>query len=375
MKTTLHWLFILLIFVQACKQAPAPEPSDKSFLTGEKHLVLMNPTVNNLRTFLFLTKEGIFSLPETYRVVGVFHERAAYDYALTQEFIGEEELGQITLLGISAGLSNDNLYAENEATPLFREIFEQSEGILFFGGPDLPPATYGKNMSLLTVVTDPYRHYLELSLMFHLLGGHQNEEFRPFLEDKPHYGILGICLGMQTMNVATGGTLIQDIPFEVYGHTTVEATLEADPQTLHRNYYRNYSLDNEVSFYSAHQIRIEGGHLATVNEGIGELPYVWSSHHQAAKELGKGLKVTAWSMDGRIAEAIEHTSYPHVLGVQFHPEYRDLYRPESKITFIPEQPDPQSFIDLFPGEKGETFHRNFWKHIAGWFSAEAELNP
>ncbi|MBW6497920.1 MAG: gamma-glutamyl-gamma-aminobutyrate hydrolase family protein [Bacteroidales bacterium] len=369
---TLRWLFILLIFVQACKQAPAPDPTTESFSTGKKHLVLMNPTVNNLRTFLFLTKEGIFPLPETYMVVGVFHESAAYDFDLSQAFIEEEELGQMTLLGISARLSTDNLFAENEATPLFREIFEKSEGIIFFGGPDLPPATYGEPMNLLTVVTDPHRHYLELSLMFHLLGGTQNEEFRPFLDDKPDYRILGICLGMQTMNVATGGTLIQDIPFEVYGHTYVEAALEADPQTLHRNYYRNYSLDNEVSFYSAHQIRIEGGHLVSANEGIGELPYVWSSHHQAAKELGKGLKVTAWSLDGRIAEAVEHTSYPNVLGVQFHPEYRDLYRPESKITFSPEQPDPQSFIDLFPGEMGETFHRNFWKYIAGWFSAESK---
>ncbi len=371
MKTA-RWFFVLFIIVQACTQAPRQEQPAETFLAGEKHLVLMNPTVNNLRTFLFLTQEGIFPLPETYRIVGVFHESASYDFKLSQAFIKQEGLTNVALLGISARLTNDNLYAENEATPLFREILEQSEGIIFFGGPDLPPATYGESMSLLTLVTDPHRHYLELSLMFHLLGGTQNEAFVPYLEDKPDYRILGICLGMQTMNVATGGTLTQDIPFEVYGHTTVEATLEADPQTLHRNYYRNYSLDEQVSFYSAHQVRIEAGHLALINQGIGALPYVWSSHHQAAKELGKGLKVTAWSMDGKIAEAIEHTYYPNVLGVQFHPEYRDLYRPESKITFSPEQPDPQSFIDLFPGEMGETFHRNFWKHIAGWFSVEAK---
>jgi len=372
MKTA-RWFFVLLIIVQACTQAPRQEQQPaETFLAGEKHLVLMSPTVNNLRTFLFLTREGIFPLPESYRVVGVFHESANYDFGESAAFIKEEGLDNVALLGIPARLTTGNLFAENEATPLFREIFEKSEGIMFFGGPDLPPATYGEPMSLLTVVNDPHRHYLELSLMFHFLGSTQNEAFVPYLDDKPDYRILGICLGMQTMNVATGGTMIQDIPFEVYGHTTVEATLEADPQTLHRNYFRNYSLDNQVSFYSAHQIRIEAGHLELINQGIGELPYVWSSHHQAVKETGKGLRISAWSIDGKIAEAIEHTSYPNVLGVQFHPEFRDLYRPESKITFSPEQNDPQSFIDLFPGEKGETFHRNFWKHIAEWFSAEAK---
>lgn len=371
MKIT-RWLIVLSIFIQACAPANEKAKQTKPFIGGEKHIVLMNPTVNNLRTFLFLTGEAIFPLPAGYRVVGVFHESAAYDFGQSTAFIEEEGLTNVTLLGISARLNTDNLYAENEATPLFREIFEQSEGIIFFGGPDLPPATYGEPMSLLTVVTDPHRHYLELSLIFHLLGGTQNEAFVPYLDDKPDYRILGICLGMQTMNVATGGTLIQDIPFEVYGQTTVEAALEADPQALHRNYYRNYSLDERVSFYSYHQIRIDEGHLARVNEGIGALPFVWSSHHQAVKETGKGLKITAWSMDGKIAEAIEHNSYPNVLGVQFHPEFRDLYRPESKITFSPEQPDTQSFIDLFPGEKGETFHFNFWKHVASWYPAKAE---
>jgi hypothetical protein len=62
------------------------------------------------------------------------------------------------------------------------------------------------------VITDPHRHYLELSFLFHLLGGFQDESFLPLLEERPEYPVLGICLGMQSMNVATGGDMIRIFP-------------------------------------------------------------------------------------------------------------------------------------------------------------------
>jgi len=364
--------FILVIFFQACQPAQKKHSGTKVFIEGEKHIVVMHPTINNLRTFLFLTGEGIFPLPEGYRVVGVYHESANYDYQLSADFIRDEGLEQIVLLGISPVLDTESLYRENDCTPLFREIFEKTEGVVFFGGPDIPPVTYREPLNLLTVITDPNRHYLELSFMFHLLGGSQNEAFIPLLEEKPDFRILGICLGMQTMNVATGGTMTQDIPFEIYGMTTVEEVLASDQQMRHRNYYTNYSLDRNVTPDNYHQVEITGGHLAAINNGIGQWPYVLSSHHQAAKDLGKGLKVTAWSMDGKIVEALEHEKYPHVVGVQFHPEVRDLYKPESKINVRPFEPGTHSYLDLYPDELGETFHRNFWKQIAAWYPAKAD---
>lgn len=371
MKIT-RWFIVLFIFIQACTPAADTAKQAEPFIEGEKHIVIMHPTVNNLRTFLFLTGEGIFPLPETYRVVGVFHESASYNYQLSADFIKEEGLEHIALLGIAPALENENLFRENAGTPLFREIFEKAEGVIFFGGPDLPPATYGEPLNLLTVITDPFRHYLELSLMFHLLGGSQNEAFVPLMEEKPDFRILGICLGMQTMNVATGGNMVQDIPFELYGMQTVEEILASDQQMRHRNYYTNYSLDKNVTSDNYHQVEITGGHLAAINNGIGQLPYVLSSHHQAAKELGKGMKVTAWSMDGKIVEALEHEKYPHVVGIQFHPEVRDLYKADSKINVRPFEPGSLSYLDQYPGELGETFHRNFWKHIASWYPAKAE---
>lgn len=372
MMRKIKWILILLLLVQACKTSQEPVTETPVFLEGEKHFVIMHPTVNNLKTFLFLKGEGIFPLPDEFRVVGVFHESGSYDYQQSAEFLREQGIENIALMGVSPVLNPGNLYAENECTPAFREVFEHSEGIIFFGGPDIPPAAYGEPMNLLTVVTDPNRHFMEISMLFHLLGGAQNESFTPFLEEKPDYGILGICLGMQSMNVATGGTMVQDIPTEIYGLQAIEDILEADQQMRHRNYQTNYSLDRMVTPDNYHRVNITGGHLAEINEGMGELPYVLSSHHQAVEKIGKGLKVTAWSMDGKIVEAMEHEKYPHVLGVQFHPEVRDLYQRESKITVRPFEPGIQSYLDLYPDKLGETFHQRFWKHIAGWYFPEKE---
>jgi putative glutamine amidotransferase len=78
------------------------------------------------------------------------------------------------------------------------------------------------------------------------LGGYGNEDFEPFLKEKPKYLVTGFCLGMQTMNVATGGTLIQDIPAEIYGATTSEKTLEIGRANLHRNYWQEV-VDDSLS--------------------------------------------------------------------------------------------------------------------------------
>lgn len=364
----IKWILIFVLLVQACKPAPEQEAERPVFTEGERHLIIMHPTTNNLRTFLFLKERGIFPIPDDLKVVGVYHESGSYDYQQSAEFLREEGIEDIALMGISPRLNPENLYGENACTPEFREIFAHSGGIIFFGGPDIPPAAYGEPMNLLTVVTDPNRHFLEVSMLFHLLGGSQNEGFTPFLEEKPDYGILGICLGMQSMNVATGGTMVQDIPTEIYGQQAIEDILETDQQMRHRNYQTNYSLDNTVSYYEPHQVNILTGQLAEVNRGEGQMPYVLSSHHQAAEKIGKGLKVTALSMDGKIVEALEHEQYPQVLGVQFHPELPYIYKQEHKITMVPFEAGNTSYLDQYPGPLGETFHLNFWKHIASWFT-------
>ena len=367
MKKT-KWIAIPVLALHLCICCDAQSVADSPFIEGEKHLVLMNPTVDNLRTFLNLTEKDILILPPELKVVGIFHSKSSYNFAQSDTFIANGKHHNIRLWKLAIPLSPSLLFTENAGSAAFREIFEKSEGVIFFGGPDIPPEIYGEQMNLLTVVTDPYRNYLELSLLFHLLGGSQNEDFTPFLEDKPEYRILGICLGMQTMNVACGGTLFQDIPSQVYGHTTVEDTLAAERQTLHRNYYRGFALDNSVTAYTCHQITIETGLLADANAGISDLPHVWSSHHQAVKKLGGNLKPTAWSLDGRVIEAIEHKFYPNVLGVQFHPERVEIYDAEHGIKQFAGQRALQSFQHMYPAEHGERFHQNFWHQISDWFT-------
>ncbi len=330
----------------------------------DKFIVIMHPTVDNIRTWIYLTSEGILPVEPDIKLLGVYSDHASYDYSRTDDYIRMNGYDHISLLGIGSSMEIDHLFSENVNTEIFRMVFQMAKGILFFGGPDIPPAIYGDEMNLLTVVTDPHRHYLEVSFLFHLLGGYQNEDHIPFLEENRELPLLGICLGMQTMNVATGGTMIQDIPSDIYGKNSVEQVLAMDSDQQHRNYYSAFRIDQDVAARSFHRILVEEeSHLEQVLADNQTLPYVLSSHHQAIDRLGKGFWVTARSSDSKIIEAIEHVRYPNVMGIQFHPEVITLYEQESKITFAPGEDAVNSFIDLYPGPEGEEFHLNFWKYF------------
>ncbi len=357
-------VFLVLFACNGHKEFQIREP----FQDDAKYIVLMHPTVFNLERFQFLTENNIFTLPENYRAVGVYHRSASYDYNLSYDHISENRLENISMYGLKPDLEESNLFLMNSLSEDFRKIFENSEGIIFFGGPDIPPSIYGYPTSLLTVITDPHRHYMELSFLFHLLGGFQDENFEPLLEQKPDYRILGICLGMQTMNIATGGTMYQDIPTELYDVHTVEDVLVQPADEQHRNYQIHYRLDRDVFPYSFHRIRVEEGSIMeAVNEGTEITPYIASSHHQALKKIGKGWKVTAWSMDNKVVEAIEHEKYPNVFGIQFHPEVIRLYE-EEPLIMVPNQTDGKSFFEAYPGELGVDFHLRFWKHVGGIYN-------
>ncbi len=77
-----------------------------------------------------------------------------------------------------------------------------------------------------------------------------------------------------------------------------------------------------------HRIRLGRDSVFVRRMGFsgGDLPFVATAHHQAIAKLGAGLRVTATSLDGKIVEAVEHTRFANVLGIQFHPERHTLYR-------------------------------------------------
>lgn len=238
------------------------------------------------------------------------------------------------------------------------------------GGPDIPPVTYNEKVHLLTSVTDPFRHYGELSYLFHLLGGRQDQDWIPFMEKNRDYLISGICLGMQTMHVATGGSMVQDIPTEIYQTWMAEDLLEGEPDQMHRNYADklNEGCDAPTS-YHFHKVKLEKKEVLT--KGIAfksqTAPLVLSSHHQALEDLGKDWVVAATSMDEKIIEAIQHSKYPHVLGVQFHPEKPGLFDPAVK--------HPQNckstinFQESIKGTDSYAFHLAYWKYLASILQA------
>ncbi len=165
------------------------------------------------------------------------------------------------------------------------DALDRLDGLILAGGADIDPSSYGAKPHPKTNRTVPERDRSEIGLA------------RGAIErDMP---VLGICRGMQLINVALGGTLHQHVP-ELTGHED------------HRR--------NPGSFDdSDHDVRLEPGSLAALAAGE-ELHGTKSHHHQGVDEIGEGLVVTGYSTLDELPEAIEAPSRRFVLGVQWHPE-------------------------------------------------------
>lgn len=165
------------------------------------------------------------------------------------------------------------------------------DGFLFPGGGDFDPDWYGEAL-LPELQPDPTaidRDSQALALDFIR---------RAVASGKP---ILGICLGMQVLNVALGGSLYQDIPGQI------------PSEVCHRSPLKQTSDRWQI----AHTVRLEAGSLIRTISGDGEIR-VNSFHHQAVKVLAPDFRPTAWAPDG-VVEAIESHD-GRILGVQWHPE-------------------------------------------------------
>jgi len=229
-------LFLVLIAVFYLSAVFSQDFFNSDFNKRKNYVILTNPTVGNLKTIQYLVNARLLNLSaKKTKFVGVYYNEQDYDFNETKLYIENNKLENFFLHEIKGELNEENLFQQNDCSAQLKKVFENSIGIFFFGGPDIPPGVYGEE-NTLSDVTDPERHYFETTFLFHLLGGYWNEDFEPFLKEKPKYLVTGFCLGMQTMNVATGGTLIQDIPAEIYGATTSEKTLETGRANLHRNY-------------------------------------------------------------------------------------------------------------------------------------------
>ncbi len=170
-----------------------------------------------------------------------------------------------------------------------RAIYEQLDGIFLTGGVDVDPTNYGEPRHQLCDRSDPARDWTELLLVRWALA-----------ERKP---VFGVCRGIQTINVACGGSLYQDIAVQ-------------RPEAIKHDYFP--TADQYTRDYLAHPIRVDkGSHLA---ELLGaEQVQVNSMHHQGIKTLADGLRATAHAPDGLI-EGVERPDDGFLIGVQWHPE-------------------------------------------------------
>jgi len=166
-----------------------------------------------------------------------------------------------------------------------RALYDRLDGLFMAGGGDLNPACYGQGAYTKTEGIDSLRDEAELILTRWAL-----EERMP---------LLGVCRGVQTLNVAAGGTLLQDVT-------------DQWPDAIRHQYY-----PDKPRNYVAHPISVvPDTRLSAI---LGQAAHVNSFHHQAVEAVGSGFRVAAYAPDG-VIEAIERHDDAFAVGVQWHPE-------------------------------------------------------
>jgi putative glutamine amidotransferase len=165
------------------------------------------------------------------------------------------------------------------------QMLDRIDGLILAGGNDVGPAFYGAEPHPETIGIVPERDRAELALAR-----------RAVERDMP---VLGICRGMQLLNVAFGGTLRQHLP-EEFGHEE------------HRRVPGSFD-------GSDHDVRLKSGSLAALAAGE-VLHQTKSHHHQGVGRIGEGFEVTGFATLDELPEAIEAPACRFVLGVQWHPE-------------------------------------------------------
>jgi len=334
------------------------------FSKDKKYVILVNPTAGNIGVVTFLLNNGILNTDAgMIDFVGVYHTSQEYDFSQSAAYIADNGLTRFHLHEVNAPLTEEMIFKQNPCSDDFRKIFSNSVGIIFFGGQDIPPAVYGQE-NWYSETTDPGRHCFEVSFLFHLLGSTRNTTHKPLLEENPDYMVTGFCLGLQSMNVAAGGTLWQDIPAQVYESTKPETHVLINRNNLHRNYWQNIRDDKDFMGINMHPVRFTGNMFfgKTVKVSRKIQPIVYSSHHQAINELAPVFDVTARSDDGKIIEGIAHKKYPNVFSVQFHPEVSALYEDRALVKFAPD--DTPATLHSMLDKKSLQFHKKYWGHIS-----------
>jgi len=198
-----------------------------------------------------------------------------------------------------AGAQEAVLYPEPIDDDAVARRLARFDGLVLIGGPDVDPARYGADRHDKTAGVDPEQDDYEL----HMARG-------AIAAGLP---LLAICRGLQVLNVALGGTLVQHLPdIEGTGSHTVVGASEAGGRHDHR-------------------VRVAAGSRLAIALGATDVVGP-SSHHQAIDRVGDGLVPVAWSVDDGVIEGVElDTGW--VVGVQWHPESSAERDPQQQALF------------------------------------------
>lgn len=210
------------------------------------------------------------------------------------------------IIGISTGIKDEKVISlnmknferiyENGGLPFIlppvnsdadtKRFAQEIDGLLLTGGEDVDPTIFDEEPHKALGEVSPLRDTFEISLAKEMLS-----------LNKP---IFGICRGSQVLNIATGGTLYQDI------YAQHEEELLQHQQKAPRDHASHFThIEQESKLYKIVQEK-----KIKIN----------SYHHQAVKTLGEGMIISSYAKD-QIVESIESTKHTFVLGVQWHPEY------------------------------------------------------
>lgn len=169
---------------------------------------------------------------------------------------------------------------------LIEQLLPRLDGLLLAGGPDVDPHRYGEQPGPQTQPPSVERDDAETRLLAGAVDA--------------GLPVLGICRGLQVLNVARGGTLVQHLP-------DVLTTDEHAPAP---------------GVFGSHPVAVSAGSRLADLLGRTEVDGVPSYHHQGIARLGRGLVATAWASDGTV-EAVEDPQLPFCVAVQWHPEAGD----------------------------------------------------
>jgi putative glutamine amidotransferase len=188
-------------------------------------------------------------------------------------------------------------FVGNLSPELAESYLEHADGVLFSGGVDVDPVHFGQAPHPNLGFVDEARDLFELALYK--------------TAKRKGMPILGICRGIQLVNVAEGGTLHQHLP--------------ALPEMLQHS-----QMNPDGSLF--HEVRLDSS--SNLSKTFGRITIRTDSyHHQGLDKVGKELKAIAWTQDGLI-EAVEGTGKTFVLGVQWHPEMSYVRYPEQLAPFV-----------------------------------------